>query len=174
MPQTHLIVLKPHNHHSKAPICLSGHLQVESKKLGPRLIGSFKIQSVINQAAVRLKLPCFMNIQPTFHISWICLTWRAIWFPHLCHLCVLTSMMVDQPICNTCSALAFERCHQYLVVNCEGHGPEEESGMPAHHILNPVLIVERGHWHPEDPLILRLNPSLFVTALHLASPHHIV
>lgn len=53
-------------------VCLSIcgiHLKNTPRKLGPRFIGLYCIDKIINSSAVRLKLPAFFRIHPTCHVS---------------------------------------------------------------------------------------------------------
>ncbi|XP_057711356.1 uncharacterized protein LOC130928649 [Corythoichthys intestinalis] len=67
-------------HRTPAPLCQAGQraylssadlpLQVSSKKLAPRYVGPFPIDSVLSPTAVRLKLPAAMKqVHPVFHVS---------------------------------------------------------------------------------------------------------
>lgn len=44
-------------------------LKSMSKKLSPRFIGPYEIQSVLSPTTVRLRLPPYLRIHPTFHVS---------------------------------------------------------------------------------------------------------
>lgn len=44
-------------------------LQVESRKLASCFNGPFEIEKIINLSAVTLKLPPWLKIHPTFHVS---------------------------------------------------------------------------------------------------------
>lgn len=44
-------------------------LQVEAKKLAPRFVGPYKLERMVNPAAVRLGLPVSLKVHPTFHVS---------------------------------------------------------------------------------------------------------
>lgn len=49
--------------------CSSPALVSESRKLAPWFVGPFEVDQMVNLAAVRLRLPASMKVQPTFHIS---------------------------------------------------------------------------------------------------------
>ena len=44
-------------------------IQASSKKLQPRYIGPYPVESVINSSAIRLRLPTALKVHPVFHTS---------------------------------------------------------------------------------------------------------
>ena len=44
-------------------------IHTESRKLSPRYVGPYTIESIVNPAAVRLSLPASLRVHPVFHVS---------------------------------------------------------------------------------------------------------
>ncbi len=78
-------------YHSGQRVWLSAQdlpLRVESCKLAPHFVGPFPVSKVINQSAVRLKLPRSLRVHPTFHVSKIRPVKNSP-IVHCLHLCLI-------------------------------------------------------------------------------------
>ncbi len=121
------------------------------KKLSPRYIGPFKIQRQINEATYQLQLPPRYRIHPTFHVS-------------LLKPCSSLTPdqhepdeppppeILDQPSVYQVRNIMDSRRQGWSISSTgKGYGLEEQSWVARDDILDPMLLQEFHHTHPDRP-----------------------
>ncbi|KAL0173634.1 hypothetical protein M9458_029602, partial [Cirrhinus mrigala] len=129
-------------------------LRLPCRKLSPRYIGPFKILRQINDVTFQLQLPPRYRIHPTFHVSLL-----KPYFPSATETPGAEAgapppEILDQPSIYTVNQILDSRRRrgrlEYLI-DWEGYGPEERSWVPWDDVLDPSLLTDFHHNHPERP-----------------------
>ena len=121
-----------------------------SKKLAPRFVGPFTIESVLNPVSVRLSLPPSMHTHPVFHVSQIK---PVVVSPHSAPETVPPPPQVlgdgdlAWQINKIMDVRRYGRGFQYLV-DWVGYRPEDRSWVPRSYFADDSALVEFYAEHP--------------------------
>ncbi|KAK3516724.1 hypothetical protein QTP70_022520, partial [Hemibagrus guttatus] len=128
-------------------------LKLPCRKLSPKFVGPFEIIRQVNPVAYRLRLPASYCICPTFHVSLLKPAYPTAGEARACEEPPPPLDIEGSPAYQVRALLNSRRvwsCLQYLV-DWEGYGPEERSWVDAVDILDPSLIEDFHHDHPNKP-----------------------
>ncbi|KAM9826460.1 uncharacterized protein ACBT44_006687 [Syngnathus typhle] len=141
-------------------------LRTESRRLGPRFLGPFPISKVINPSAVCLRLPGYMKVHPTFHVSRV---------RPLAAASAPPPRLVEREPAYTVRSLLQSRRHGRMIqypVDWEGYDDSYRSWVPSRWILNPSLVTEFHHLHSDQPGPRRGRPCRREVASAKGPPLH--
>ena len=138
-------------------------LQVDSRKLAPRYVGPFEVEKVINQSAVRLKLPASLRVHPTFHVSLLKPVATSPLSPPAEP--PPPPLLIDgHPAYTVRKILDVRRRgrgYQFLV-DWEGYGPEDRSWISRSLILNPSLLTDFYSEFPRKPQVVPFEGAVLL------------
>ncbi|XP_026071294.1 uncharacterized protein LOC113051614 [Carassius auratus] len=129
-------------------------LRLPCKKLSPKYIGPFKIIKEVNPVAFQLRLPPQYRIHPVFHTSQLKHYYSPVSsVPPTGPGEEAPPLDEDNNIYTVKEILDSRRRGGRLeyLVDWEGFGPEERAWVPRDDILDPELLREFHHTHPNKP-----------------------
>ncbi|KAI2660106.1 Transposon Tf2-8 polyprotein [Labeo rohita] len=133
-------------------------LRLPCRKLSPRYDGPFRILRQINDVTFQLQLPPRYRIHPTFHISLLKPFSPSATESPGAEAEPPPPEVLDQPSVFTVHEIldSWRRGgHLEYLVDWEGYGPEERSWVNRDDVLDPLLLLEFHHSHPN-----RLAPCI--------------
>ncbi|KAI2648567.1 Transposon Tf2-8 polyprotein [Labeo rohita] len=129
-------------------------LRLPCRKLSTRYIGPFKILRQINDVTFQLQLPPRYRIHPTFHVSLLKPYFPSVTETPGAEAGAPPPEILDQPSIYTVNQILDSRRRggrlEYLI-DWEWYGPEERSWVPRDDVLDPSLLTDFHHNHPERP-----------------------
>ncbi len=128
-------------------------LHLPCKKLSPRYIGPFTIQRQINEVTYRLTLPAQYRVHPTFHVSLLKPFSPPATGPMESDVPPPPEIIEEPTIYQVREILDSRRQggHLEYLIDWEGYGPEERSWVARDDVLDPSLLIDYHHSHPDRP-----------------------
>ncbi len=128
-------------------------LRLPCRKLSPCFIDSFTIKRQINDVTSLLQLPARYRIHPTFHVSLLKPFSPSVPDTEGPVVPPPPEVQEEPSIYQVREILDSRRQagHLEYPIDWEGYGPEERSWVARNHVLDPSLLTDFCHNHPDRP-----------------------